>query len=534
MVFINNSTNKKYYYKNHLRVFISSAQNNEGDFQWTNIRKTVQKKLNQCPYFESFIMEDIASYQKSSQVYQSELIKSDVVVLLLKEELRAGTEIEYSLARKYNIPLLAYFIGNTSEDSKAKKIQQEIQTRDLCTYKILPSEKDIDTVIMNDLINDIIRKYQNKPGYMFDSLDEFNSIAVPNLQDYKQETEAHNPIDELNYAPDKSAINFFQSSYRHAFCLLGINSNEEETEQSLFHDLGKTLINWLILGERINVGGLLTIVKHECRRLFNTTAWYEKRWESIQAALIGDYESSLKHEEESLEIAKKEGLATWVINDILIDCRNAKIRIDNNSHVYYDDNKAQEELNLQDTIINLPVLDRYLSNTYGSIVNEEFKIETSPHGTVFYGTRLHENITNTLNYYFSAILYGSYTHMLKSREILANVLYKYAGILEDNHLYFRAIELLLLLGDEKKCSNLINNKWDIIYSYYSCHADDIWTLTEKVSIEHRDSIRIMVLTELGAYFSDTVLVMLKSFYGITQGMYIGVILKSILIVLVEI
>ena len=125
MVFINNSTNKRYYYKNHLRVFISSAQNNEGDFQWTNIRKTVQKKLNQCPYFESFIMEDIASYQKSSQVYQSELIKSDVVVLLLKEELRAGTEIEYSLARKYNIPLLAYFIGNTSEEKKKKKYSKK-------------------------------------------------------------------------------------------------------------------------------------------------------------------------------------------------------------------------------------------------------------------------------------------------------------------------------------------------------------------------------------------------------------------------
>jgi len=92
MVFINNSTNKKYYYKNHLRVFISSAQNNEGDFQWTNIRKTVQKKLNQCPYFESFIMEDIFHTTKSMRQQEKKQVEKSLSFLYINtlpaEELR--------------------------------------------------------------------------------------------------------------------------------------------------------------------------------------------------------------------------------------------------------------------------------------------------------------------------------------------------------------------------------------------------------------------------------------------------------------
>jgi len=44
-----------------LRVFISSAQNREGETDWINIREKIKQRLDCCPYLRTFIIEEYAS-----------------------------------------------------------------------------------------------------------------------------------------------------------------------------------------------------------------------------------------------------------------------------------------------------------------------------------------------------------------------------------------------------------------------------------------------------------------------------------------
>lgn len=92
-----------------LRVFISSAQSNEGVFAWSEVRHRIQDCLKECIYLNPFIIEDVTSATPSNQFYQRQLLRSDIVVLLVKGEVRKGSATEYALATKNRKPLLVYF-----------------------------------------------------------------------------------------------------------------------------------------------------------------------------------------------------------------------------------------------------------------------------------------------------------------------------------------------------------------------------------------------------------------------------------------
>ena len=44
-----------------VRVFISSAQNNENGFAWSDVRRRIKDFLKKCVYLNPFIIEDEAS-----------------------------------------------------------------------------------------------------------------------------------------------------------------------------------------------------------------------------------------------------------------------------------------------------------------------------------------------------------------------------------------------------------------------------------------------------------------------------------------
>lgn len=41
-----------------IRVFISSAQNEENGFQWEPLRRRIKETLKSCPFLSPFIIED--------------------------------------------------------------------------------------------------------------------------------------------------------------------------------------------------------------------------------------------------------------------------------------------------------------------------------------------------------------------------------------------------------------------------------------------------------------------------------------------
>ena len=69
---------------NRLNVFISSAQRDENGFKWGEVRREVKNHLEECPYFVSFIIDDVASEISSTQLFQYEVLKADIVVMIIK------------------------------------------------------------------------------------------------------------------------------------------------------------------------------------------------------------------------------------------------------------------------------------------------------------------------------------------------------------------------------------------------------------------------------------------------------------------
>lgn len=242
----------------------------------------------------------------------------------------------------------------------------------------------------------------------------------------------------------------------------------------------------------------------ELTPIFNDTEWLKKRWDAIRCEWAGDLDGALEAERQALCLAKKTQIPQWIINNILIDCRNIQNEVNQNNRQPFLKNSAQEELDGIDTIAYLPVLDRYCGNVYDAIQKEKLKVETAKPGTRFFGSNFETTINNVENYFFSAVLYGSYSHLVIARDLLFNALWGYAEISGDEQLLQGCIKLLVLKGNTKSFKLILDYKWDDVYTTVASNADQIWSLANKAPIINRDAIKQAVFMKLGMYFSDEV------------------------------
>jgi len=111
---------------NKLKVFVSSAMGvkkktkSSDSFDWLEIRKAVKDALNQCPYIQAFTIESHASEIPSTEYMLYNVEKSDIVVLIVKDEVRPGTHKEYIYCQEHKKPLLGYFFT----EKRLKKAQR--------------------------------------------------------------------------------------------------------------------------------------------------------------------------------------------------------------------------------------------------------------------------------------------------------------------------------------------------------------------------------------------------------------------------
>ena len=299
-----------------LRVFISSAQSNEGIFAWSEVRRRIKDYLKEFPYLNPFIIEDVASPVKSEQFYQMQLLRADLVVLLVKGEVRKGTATEYALATKHKKPMLIYFLDDGSQQElSAVALKKDVQAKDYCTYHSASTFDDIEKVVRKHVIESLICSFQFKT--MEDKLADTGTevMTLPN------ETQ---PFERS--VPTKTAIGLFNSCYGHIFDLLSIPQvkSREPCEPSILHDLGVAALDWLVKGEGdISDGNILAMIDH-VSNLYSETDLLTRRWDAIRHELAGDIDGALKAENQALCLARAANMPPWIIANILIDCRNMR------------------------------------------------------------------------------------------------------------------------------------------------------------------------------------------------------------------
>lgn len=479
-----------------LRVFISSSQNNEDGFAWSSIRKRIKEYLQECPYLNPFIIEDVCSVTPSTQLYQRQVERSDIFVLLVKGELRKGTAIEYTLATTLNKPMLVYFLDDDTQNSDVTKLKAELEQSDYSTHHTfchhVSDIEEIEKNVFNDIMQDVIRCFQDKYySYNYDAIT--NKIKV--LEE--------NEISKIS-APSKEIIAIFDGCYDFLFEKIGIESEtiENKGKKSEFEDFGSKMINWLLYGTPLNSNEEVLSLIDKCDAIYSNTDWLRKRWDAIIYQMNGNVEDAYKLEKEALEIAKNSKMPKWIIDDILIDCRNINAELHKIKGEILICGEEQNELNQSKTIVYLPVLDRYLGLIYENIRKDEFRIDTASRHTILFGSNISNAVKHLENYYFSAILYGSYTHLLVTRKMLAYTLNKYAEMTENTRWSFETVKLYILQGNMSEFKLYLREKWDEIYSYIGTYADKMFVLSENVPIVSRDAMKLAVIETVGLYFSE--------------------------------
>lgn len=496
-----------------LNVFISSAQRNENGFKWGEVRREVKNYLEECPYIVPFIIDVVASEISSTQLFQYEVLKADIVVMLIKGEVRPGTSTEFATATKNKKPLLVYFLKDDNPSLEVEQLRKAVQVADYCTYRDIDDFDNIAQIVRNDIISNVIRYYQ---------YDHFNKSGVDTAT-VELSAVVEEPSLPKHSTPAKTTIGLFSSSYTHIFKLLGIDgADDEDTPKSPLHTFGIILLDWLVAGAPFECEEEILKLIENLKDSYDSTDWLIKRWDAIRFVLSGNFKQALAAEKEALTLAKSANLPTWIINDILIDCRNLENTVHNQRRERVVDSEIQKELTNLETIVYLPVLDRYLTDIYSALSKEEFKFQTASPNTIFFGTNIGGIINNVENYFFSAVLYGSFTHMVITREILTMVLYRYDDITKKRPLLLDCLKILVVKGDAKQFKKIIDHKWDDAYAEIVSHADEIWALTDKTLLSHQNSIKQAVIAKLGLYLSDSVFEKVEKFLlTIAQTIYWG-------------
>lgn len=476
-----------------IRVFISSAQSNENGFAWSDVRRRIKDYLKSCVYLNPFIIEDEASATPSNQFFQRQVERADVIVLLVKGEVRTGTATEYALAAKLKKPLLVYFIDDDTPNLEVVKLKKDIQAVDRCTYHQVSTFTNIETIIRSDLMNDIIRAFQDK--YYISAFDNENPIH----------TEIHGDTGLITSGiPSKTVIEKFSSCYDYFFDLLNLSHFKKEIEQTEFHKFGSTLLSWLVNGKwEVDEEDIVGFIS-KCSDVFKNTSWLQKRWDAIRFYFYGNLEKALAFEEQALVIAREADESDWIINNILIDCRNIELSVGNLNHKFLANSKYQDELSNKKVTVYLPVLDRYLNNIYETIEKEEFRVETATPYMQLFGSSMSNVITDLANYLFTAAIYGSVTHLKLTRKILINILNRYAKIHDDPSFLFSSLRQYVLDGNTKDYKLFLDNTWDRQYSYIASQADEIWKLSDCIPITNKETMKLVVFSTLGPYLTDDV------------------------------
>lgn len=486
-----------------LRVFISSAQSNEGGLAWGEVRCKIKDYLKECPYLNPFIIEDYASIMPSSQFYQMQLIRADIVVLLVRGEVRNGTATEYALAIKHKKPMLIYFLeDNSMPELSAVSLKNNVKENDYCTYRLMSDFDNIEKVVRKDIIENVIRYFQNMNLKGNDQESDTETMFLSNIAQQSK-----------NSIPTKTDIALFSSCYNHIFDLLGLPQlkGADAPKQSLLHEFGVAALDWLITGQGdVSDKDILYLIN--CvSDLYSDTKWLNRRWDAIRHKIVGDINDALIAENQALSLAKNAEMPPWIIANILIDCRNFENEIFAIERKPFYNGKGQKELDELNTIVYLPVLDRYVSNIFETLANETKRIKMAKPGTILMGTSIVSVINDVENYFFVAMLYGSYSHMMIARDLLVKVLYQYDELTGKDPLLFNCVKILVLNGDGETFKTFIDHRWDDMYLSITSNADKLWRMANEAIYPSKEAMKRAVITKLGMYMTDACFVDVEAY-----------------------
>lgn len=469
--------------KFRLKVFISSAMGEEDETKWMLVRESVKNKLAKCKYLEPFTIEEYATEIPSTQFFIWQVTQADVVVILVKDVIRPGTNQEIEKALEKGKPILVYFYNSVSPSRSVRKFKDFLIARDITTFKVVNDFDDINEIILNDVINNLISYYrfthdvsnQEKKESYFSSEEIFEDSIL-----------------------DKRFLDYFGNNQNALIDIFSLAAyarrNEKRNDENV---IGVKLLDWLYNGNYPVTYEELVNIWEELSLSENIIKILKLRHQSIQKYFDNEVEGALSALDKAYELAEETKVPNWLLGDILIDSRNIY------SKLKLFENKYQKRINELNNFIYFPVGDRFLKEAFETLEKERLTIRTLSPTTTRFGNTLLNSLQNIENYLYTSFMIGSSTHLLLARKKMIELLIEYGEIYKDENLIYQALRLMILAGEAKMFSEVLEKYWNEVSDVLAVNVDQLWALTEVKYPINDKVMKCLIIKSLGQYMNNS-------------------------------
>lgn len=465
-----------------LEIFISSAMGKEDGVIWSDIRKTLKNKLATCAYLHPFIIEDYSSEFPSTQLFKFRVSQADIVVILIKGEIRTGTQQEIQVALEQQKPQLVYFIETAQASEEVDKFKKDIESYDMSTYKTIKSPKNIPDMVLNDIVNNLILHYQ------------YRHASINN--DSKEQYIGNEDLFEDNIL-DKQFLSYFGNNKNSLIDLLNLSKYSpltgDPSEDNVF---GSKLLQWMCEGNQFLGEEDTSDIYDHLNIQGNIAEIIKLRHESIRCYFSQDLKGAISKLDTAHKQAEKYHFNNWLAGDILIDCRN----IHNKLNVI--ESKYQNMIGELNGLVIFPVGDRFVKEAFEILEQERITINTLSPSTVRFGNTLLDSLQKIENYLYAGYVLGSSTHLLVAREKTVQILIGYGELYKDSNLIYQAVKLIILTGNAKLLSDVLEAKWPEISEILAIKVEELWEITDSQYCINNSVMKCLIIKSSGQYMES--------------------------------
>ena len=224
------------------------------------------------------------------------------------------------------------------------------------------------------------------------------------------------------------------------------------------------------------------------------------RWRAIQSYYLGDVQAAMRYMREAHGVAVCNGVAEWLIDDLLIDLRNLDAM---QRGVVASIGEYQQQLSEKDKPLVYPVADRFNSEMYGALIDESYKRAQQSASTVVIGNDVTRFLDSLAGLTMVSVLYGSLTYIRLIPAKLRRVVYIVNLQYPSSRLERVMMKLALAGGDIQDARNLLNAYGEMTKGLNAAEADEAFNFVEASAAgSGRNNAIREAFSVFGSYMSD--------------------------------
>lgn len=437
-----------------------------------------------------------ASTTSAGQHYTFALEDCDVCIFLIdnSDGVPLGVQKEIDTAKKHGIKSLFYFCDQSSKAETP--LQKSLKGASYAKSETIHDFKDLINRGAIDLINDLVMIYKHYcrgrlTWHEETSTEQSADIANIELSIYSDSIAKKDLLTNID-----GCINYFTK-------LILELPYEEVKKIGNLDQLCAAFLPVLFEGATFNENSLdsllFEIEKHQSSQYFAVT---KKRYEAIKEYYFSNQKACIDKLNEALQIAKENGLAEWLIKDILIDLRNQDAFLEESQNSYSLEPIYQDQLDNSKALIYYPLLDRLDSNYYEEIIKEEIKYKLQTPGTITFGHSLGKHTKLLAGIYVLAMYNGSLTHIQLLYERMKYITFYCAMRYSKWSIKKLLLKTTIIGGNQKEIDGIIRCFGDLLCKMNGDDAYEIYSFANNRPIAHQRFITKLEAFRITNYYMD--------------------------------